>query len=82
MSKRIRVLIPDDPAERPRAIALEATSHPLPGRVFDVVGAASASAAANLIGVSLRESPDPDQSPQAFVAWHKARKCVSEVTRG
>lgn len=64
------------------------TAPPAAGSVYEVKGAHSRALAEAFVATSLREEPNEDTDPQAWLAWRKAQKAVrpvdlqTEVTSG
>lgn len=65
--------------EQPKALALDATKGPGPGRVFEVT-APSADAARELLKLALGAEPDRKADKARWVDWDTARELVREVT--
>ncbi len=82
MASRVRLWAREDGVDenQPKAIALEATRGPGPGRVFDVLGARTATEARQVLAVFRGAEPDEQQDGESWLAWRAARRNVQEVT--
>ncbi len=74
-----RDLRPDGSPEPPKALALDQTQGPGPGRVVDV-DARTANEARRLLALASTDEPSEELDPDSWTAWRAARRAVREVT--
>ncbi len=75
---RVRLWIRED-GEQPKAVALDATKGPGPGRLVDVLGTRNADDARKLLAVALSAEPSELKDASGWVAWRAARRAVVEL---
>lgn len=80
MTPRIRLWAREDGHDenRPKAIALDATNGPGPGRVFDVK-ARTAAEAKRVLALFLAPEPNRKADRERWIDWDEARDAVVEV---
>lgn len=74
---RVRLWIRKD-GEQPKAVAIDATKAPGPGRLVDVE-AKNPEEARRVFALSQASEPDETQDGERWLAWRKARKAVTEL---
>lgn len=80
-SPRVRLWARQDNNDenRPKALALDATKGPGPGRVYDV-RTSSVPEAKRLLALFLSPEPDEQTDGAGWLAWRQAKRDVCEVT--
>ena len=78
MAKRVRLWIRQD-GEQPKALALDATKGPGPGRLVDVLGTTNSDEARRLLSIASSSEPDEHKDGQGWLAWRAARRVVVAI---